>query len=77
MIPFWSFYDKAFYKSYIYSEGLSYNTSPKGYGGVVILEDIISRPFNYIQQNDYIKMLIWSVWEDDGRGGGYPPSDRF
>jgi hypothetical protein len=47
------------------------------WGRVVILKDLISRPFNYIEQNGHIKMLLGNVWGNDGRGGGDSPSDYF
>ena len=44
---------------------------PKGCGGgFVILKDTISRPFNYIEQNGYLKILIGCVWGNGGRGRG-------
>ena len=37
---------------------------------VVILEEIISGPFNYVEQNGCLKILIGCVWGNDGRGRG-------
>jgi hypothetical protein len=77
MSPFWSFYDDAFYKNLICPQNITYNPSPEGCGvGVVILKDIISRPLNYVQQNDYIKMLIRGFGKMMGVGR-HSPSDRF
>ena len=39
-------------------------------GGVVIIKDIIYGPFNYVERNDYFKILIECVWGNDGCGGG-------
>ena len=39
-------------------------------GGGVILKDIISRRFNYAEQNCYLKILIGGVYRNDGRGRG-------
>jgi hypothetical protein len=36
--------------------------------GVVILKDIISRPFNDVEENGYLKILIENVWGNYGRG---------
>ena len=79
MGPFWSFYNNAFYKNLICPPGINNKFSPEGCGGRgVILEHIMSRPFDYIQQNGCIKMLIGSVWGNHGcRGGGHSPSDHF
>jgi hypothetical protein len=42
---------------------ITYEPFHEGYGGrVVILKDVISRPFNYVDKNDQIKMLIRNVW---------------
>jgi hypothetical protein len=42
-----------------------------GLGGFVILKDIISDPFIYVEQNGYLKTLIGRVWENDGRGASF------
>jgi hypothetical protein len=50
-----------------------YNLQPLRWGlwwRVVILKDIISRPLNYAEQNGCLKILVRSVLEIDGRGGG-------
>ena len=46
--------------------------------GVIILKDVISGPFNYIEQNDYPKILIRCVW-GNGRHGRrrQSPSNHF
>ena len=67
--PFWSSYDKTFYKNLICPKKKTYNLGTKGYkGGILILKDIFSWPFNYVEQNDHIKMLIGNVWEMMGVG---------
>jgi hypothetical protein len=37
---------------------------------VIILKDLISRFFNYIEQNEYFKILIACVWGNDERERG-------
>ena len=50
---------------------INYNPSPEGSGGeVVTIEDIISGPFNYVEQNGYLKIWIGCDWWNDGRGRG-------
>ena len=39
-------------------------------GGDVIPKYIISGPFNYVEQNGYLEILIGCVWETVGEGGG-------
>ena len=51
-------------------QGITYNPCPEGCEGAVILKDIISRPFNYVEQNVYLKILIGCVWENGGVRGG-------
>ena len=43
-------------------------------GPVVILKNLISRPFNYAKQNGFLKMLIGCVGRNDWdwRGACYP-----
>ena len=42
---------------------------PEGYvGGGVELKDVIFGPFNYVQQNDYLKILIGCAMGNGGRG---------
>jgi hypothetical protein len=51
---------------------ITYSHYPEGCegGGVVILKNIISGPFNYIEQNGHIKMLIVNFWGNNEHGGG-------
>ena len=70
MSPFWSFYDNAFYENLICPLGITYNPCPEGCEGVVILKDLISRTFNYAEQNGYLKILIGCVWGEGGREMG-------
>jgi hypothetical protein len=55
-------------------QGITCNPWPEGCGGCVILENIISRIFNYVEQNGYIKLLIGCVWGNSGceRDVSYP-----
>ena len=55
-------------KNLICPQGVTYIPCPEGWG-FVILKDIISGSFNYVEQNGYLKILIWSVWGNDGSGG--------
>ena len=44
----------------------------------VILEDIISTPFNYVERNGYLNFFLGCVWGDGGLGeGGSSPSNHF
>ena len=46
-------------------QGITYNACSEGYGRGgedVILKDIISRPFNYVEQNGYLQILIGCVF---------------
>ena len=52
--PFWSFYDNAFNKNLICPQGITYNPCTEGSEGVIILKDLISRTFNYVEQNGYL-----------------------
>ena len=36
----------------------------------MILKDIIYGPFNYVEENAYLKIFIGRVWEKGGRGRG-------
>ena len=69
MTPFLSFYDNAIYKNLICPQGIAYNLYP-GSGGFVILKYIISRTFNYVEQNGYLKILIGRFWENGERERG-------
>ena len=52
IIPAPSLYDHPFHKNFIYSRGITYNPCAMGCGGgVAFLKDIISRPFNFAEQN--------------------------
>ena len=71
MTPFWSFHDKTFYKNHICPKGITYNPCPEGYGEeVVILKGIISKPYNHVEQNCHIKMLVGNIWGNDGSWEG-------
>ena len=48
----------------------TYNTYSKGFRGVVIHKVTISEPFNYVEQNGYIKIFIRCVWGNGERGRG-------
>ena len=76
MSPFRSLYDHPFYMNLICLKGITYNPGPKGCGEIVILKDRISGPFNYVEQNGYLKILFGCVWGNGGRGRGvsYFPS---
>ena len=67
--PFLSFYVNAFYKHLICPQGISYNPCPEGFKGFVILKDLISITFSYVEQNDYLKIFIECVWEMVGVRG--------
>ena len=43
-----------------------YNLYTEGSDGAIILKDLISRTFDYVEQNGYHKILIGCVW---GNGG--------
>ena len=55
------------YKPYI-PPGHNLKPLPWGMGGA-ILEDIISRSFNYAEQNGYLEILIGCIWGMVGMGG--------
>ena len=38
--------------------------------GMGVVKDVILRPYNYAEQNDYLKPLIWCVLGIDGRRSG-------
>jgi hypothetical protein len=75
MRPFLSFYNNTFYKNFICPQVITYKICPGGCGGFAILKDIISGPFNYVEQNGYLKILIECVLGNGGRerGASYPP----
>jgi hypothetical protein len=62
MNPFVSFHDNAFNKNLVCPQGIRCNPCPEDFEGSVLFKDIISRPFNYVKQNDYLKILIGCVW---------------
>ena len=64
------------YISLICPQGITYNRCPEGCG-VAIIKNIISGPFNYFEQNGYLKILIGCVWGNGWRGGGLLPSNQF
>ena len=69
MSPFQSF--TSFLYIPYFSPGHNLYLLPWGlWGGGFILENMISRPFNYLKQNCYLKILIRSVWENGGRRRG-------
>jgi hypothetical protein len=49
---------------------INYNPCPVGCEGAVILKDIISGLFNYVEQNGYLKILIGCVLGKGGRERG-------
>ena len=51
-------------------QGITYNPCPEGCRGAGILKYIISGLFIYVEQNDYLKILIGCVWGSGGRGKG-------
>ena len=40
-------------------------------------KDIIPEPFNYVEQNSYLKILIGRVWGSGGRGRGLVAPNHF
>ena len=52
-------YNHPFYMYLVCHQGISYFALRAV--GWVILKDIISGPFNYIEQNDYLKIFIGCV----------------
>jgi hypothetical protein len=56
------------------SRAKTYNPCPEGSGGSVILKNIISGLFNYVEQNGCFKILIGCVWGNGGCEGivSYP-----
>ena len=72
--PLRSLYDHPFCKNIIWPQGITYNPCPDGWGDVTI-KDTISGPFNYAEQNGYLKTLIGCVWGNCGlvMGVSSPP----
>jgi hypothetical protein len=58
MSPFSSFYDKAFNKNIICSQSITCNPCREDCRGVVIVKNLTSRTFNYVEQNGYLKSLM-------------------
>ena len=58
-------------KSLYVSQGITYNPCPEcfgcGGGGLHPLR-LISGPFNYAEQNGYLKIVIGCFWGNDGHG---------
>ena len=48
----------SFYINLKHPQGITYNPCPEGFRRVVILKNIISGPFNYGEQNGYLKISI-------------------
>ena len=44
---------------------------------IMLNKDIIFGPINYVEQNGHLKILIRSVWGNDGHGGGICAPDHF
>jgi hypothetical protein len=57
-------------KNLICPQSITYNPCPEGFEWVIILKDLISRTFNYVEQNGYLKIVIECVWINGGRGKG-------
>jgi hypothetical protein len=66
--PFLKFLRQRFLQNLICPQGITYNPRPEGCGGggVVTLKDLVSRTFNYVEQNGYLKILIGCVWGNSG-----------
>ena len=64
-----SLYDHTFNKKLYMSIGHNLKPLPWGLWGVVILRDIISKLFNYVEHNSCLKIFIKSVRENNGCGG--------
>jgi hypothetical protein len=43
---------------------------PRGHWGIVFLKNMISGPFNYAEQNSFLKILIGCVWGNIGGNRG-------
>ena len=71
-----SSYDHALYTYLTCPQGTTYNPCPEGCG--VVISNIVSEPFNYVEQNGYLKILIGCVWGKGGHGKrGWLPSYQF
>jgi hypothetical protein len=63
-------YATTFYINLMCPQGITYNLCTEGSEGVIILKDLISRTFNYVEQNGYFKILNGCVLENGGRERG-------
>ena len=50
---------------------------PEGCGAVVILKDVVSGPFNYVEQNGYLKIYLMCLGKWGPRERGWLPSNHF
>ena len=77
--PIPEFLRHPFHKNFICPHGITYNPCTEGCWRAVVLKNIISRLFNYAEQNDYLKILISCVLGIylRGRGGGLLPCNHF
>jgi hypothetical protein len=66
MSPFGNFYNNFRYKLYCL-EGRAYILFTEGSEGAIILKDLIFRTFNYVEQHEYLKILIGCVWKNGER----------
>ena len=67
-MPF-CFYDKTFYKNLFCPKvKLITFTRRAVWGKVVTFNNRIPRPFNYVEQNGYLKILIECAWGKGKRG---------
>ena len=57
MSPLRSLYNHPFYINLKHPQGITSNPCPEGCVGFVILKDIISRLFNYVEQNLYLSTI--------------------
>jgi len=69
IVSFWSDNDHTFNKNLLCPQGITYNLCPEGWGAV-ILKDIVSWTFNYVEQNGYLKIFIGCFLRNGGRGRG-------
>ena len=70
MSPLQSLHDHPFSIDPICAQGVTCNPCPEGCGRVVILNYIISGPFNYVEQKGYLKILIECVRRNGGHERG-------
>ena len=68
-MPLWSLYDHSFYIYFICPMALLTTPAMRSVGmEVIILKDIVSEHFNYVEENGYLKILIGCVCWNGGRG---------